>query len=223
MAALDIPEEYEDGLVRLNGLTEQAFDELASALEAADFALRHPALAQNVASKVTSIPADEISDIVEMLISMNIVRRGADVSTSEFVNDVYEAATESDNPDLLSIAEHEETFKKRLSRLLEAKSLEVISKAQSVILDHERRFCSSRIATDVSPVFGSDAEKPPMAAVITHTLRISFHGDSNDLEEFFVEMNERDLGKLSRSIVRAEQKAKSLKAVLDAAKLPYLE
>ena len=158
-----------------------------------------------------------------MLISMNIVRRGADVGIPEFIDDVYEAITESDNVDLLSTSKQEETLKKRLSRLLEAKSLEVISKAQSVILDHERRFCSSRIATDVSPVFSSDAEKPPMAAVITHTLRISFHGDSNDLEEFFVEMNERDLAKLNRSIIRAEQKAKSLKAVLDAAKLPYLE
>lgn len=223
MAALDIPEEYEDGLVTVIKLSDEAFNELASALGTAAFALRHRALALNVASTVTSIPEEEISQIIEMLISMNIVRRGADVDTSEFVDDVYDAITESDDPELAFISEKEETFKKRLSRLLESKSLEVISKAQSVMLDHERRFCSARIGTDVSPVFSSDAEQPPMAAVITHTLRISFHQDSNDIKEFFVEMNERDLEKLNRSIKRAEQKAKGLKTVLDAAKLPYLE
>jgi hypothetical protein len=222
MAALDIPEEYQDGLAELSALSDDAFNELASALETAAFALRHRALAANVISKVESIPKDQIEQIVEMLVSMNIVRRHADVNETEFVEDVYEAITESDDaPEF--ITEQEESFKKRLTRLLAAKSLEVVSKAQSVILDHERRFCTVRIATDVSPVFSSDAQQPPMAAVITHTLRISFHQDSNDIKEFFVEMNEGDLEKLTRSIQRAEQKAKGLKSVLDAAKLPYLE
>ncbi len=221
MAALDIPEEYEDGLAILGAFSDEVFSELASALETATFALRHRALAANVASKVASIPRDQVESIVEMLVSMNIVRRHADVTEADFVDDVYEALTESEDSD--SIIEQEETFKSRLTRLLAAKSLEVVSKAQSVILDHERRFCTSRIATDVSPVFSANAEEPPMAAVITHTLRISFHQDSNDIKEFFVEMNEGDLQKLSDSIQRAEQKAKGLKAVLDAAKLPYLE
>lgn len=224
MAALDLPPEYEDGLITVNTLSDEAFDELASALETAPFALRHRQFASNVAPRVKSLPKSDVAGIVEMLISMNLVRRGASVHISEFVDDVYEAATESDNEELItSIFEKGEQFSKRLSRLLECKSLEVVSKAQSVIIDHERRFCSARIATDVSPVFSSDAEQPPMAAVITHTMRISFHQESNEIKEFFVEMNEGDLKKLSHSIKRAGQKSKSLKAVLDAAKLPYLE
>jgi hypothetical protein len=224
MAALDIPEEYEDGLVTVNSLSDEAFNELASALETAPFALRHRLFAANVAPRAKSLSKSDVSDIIGMLISMNLVRRGAEVNTSEFVDDVYEAATESDNEELITtIFEQGERFTKRLSRLLECKSLEVVSKAQSVILDHERRFCSARIATDVSPVFSSDAEQPPMAAVITHTLRISFHQESNEIKEFFVEMNDGDLRKLSHSIKRAGQKTKGLKAVLDAAKLPYLE
>lgn len=221
MAALNLPQDYQEGLASLSKLSEESFNELASALETASVALRHRVVAANVASQVKSIPRDEIAEIIEMLVSMNIVRRNADVDKSEFIEDVYEAMQESENSELASITE--ESIKPRLSRALTAKSLEVVSKAQSVAIDHERRFCTSRIATDISPVFSEDAEKPPMAAVITHALRISFHQDSNEIREFFVEMDGDDLRELSRSIERAEQKAKSLKSVLDAAQLPYLE
>lgn len=221
MAALNLPEEYQQGLITLGKLDDKSFDELLNALETAGFALQHRILAARVSSQVEAIPKEDIARIVEMLVSMNIVRRSANVEKSEFINDVIEAIRETDNNDLIFLTS--EMVENRLGRLLSAKSLEVVSKAQAVTIDHERRFCSSRIATDISPVFGDDAESGPMAAVITHALRISFHQDSNDLKEFFVEMDGDDLMDLRDSIDRAEQKAKSLKSILDAAKLPYVE
>jgi len=223
MAALDIPEQYLDGVALIGGLNDEAFNELLSALETAPLAFRHRLFASNVAAEVKSISKADISQIVEMLISMNIVRRSASVEISEFINDVYDAVVDIGDEEFDSIVEQEDQFKTKLSRLLSSKSLEIVSKAQSVILDHERRFCSVRVASSISPVFGSDAEQPPLAAVITHTLRISYHQESNDIKEFFVELSEKDLKKLSHSIKRAGQKAKALKAILDNGKLPNLE
>lgn len=221
MAALTLPEEYQQGLITLAKLDDKPFDKLLNALETAGFALQHRTLSAKVSSQIETIPKQDIARIVEMLVSMNIVRRSANIEKSEFIDDVIEAIRESDNEELIFISA--EWVENRLGRLLGAKSLEVVSKAQAVTIDHERRFCSSRIATDISPVFGDDAESGPMAAVITHALRISFHQDSNDLKEFFVEMDSDDLMELRDSIDRAEQKAESLKSVLDAAKLPYVE
>ena len=221
MAALNLPEEYQYGLVTLGKLEESLFDELATALETAGFVLRLKILSASIAERVKSLSKEDASQIVEMLVSMNIVRRNAGVDLSQFVDDVSEAIDESDNDELAVI--DKELVKKRLGHLLTAKSLDVLSKAQSVTIDHERRFCTARIATDISPVFGDDVESGPMAAVITHALRISFHQDSNDLKEFFVEMDSDDLKELRSSIDRAEEKAKSLRDVLDSAKLPYVE
>ncbi len=223
MAALDIPEQYLDGVALIGGLNDEAFNELVSALETAPLAFRHRLFASNVASEVKSISKADISQIVEMLISMNIVRRSASVEISEFINDVYDAVVDIGDEQFDSIIKQEDQFKTKLSRLLSSKSLEMVSKAQSVILDHERRFCSVRIASSISPVFSSDAEQPPLAAVITHTLRISYHQESDDIKEFFVELSEKDLKKLSHSIKRAGQKAKALKAILENGKLPNLE
>lgn len=221
MAALNLPQDYEHGLVELGTLDDKLFNELVVALETAGFALRPQTVSASVSSQVTGIPKSDVIQIIDMLVSMNVVRNSANVEKSQFVKDVTEAIADSDNDDLISI--DTDTIEKRLSRILGTKSLEVVSKAQAVTIDHERRFCTARIATDISPVFGDNVEAGPLAAVLTHALRISFHQDSNEIKEFFVEMDGDDLMDLRNSIDRAEEKAKSLRTILDAAKLPYVE
>lgn len=222
MPRLEIPEEYTIGFVYLIGLSDQSFQELASALDATPFELKHTAIANNVASQTPNIPKEEVDEVLDLLVALNIVRGNANVTTAEFVDDVCDGLEEFENPELDLTDGQRETFKQRLAQLLDNKALGVASKARLLQLEHEHRYCDARILTDIRPLFSSDIELQPVAAVITHTLRVKYH-QSNDLKEIYVVLKSSDLEDLRVAIERAEKKANGLKALLDGAKLSYLE
>lgn len=222
MASLDIPQEYREGIAKFVSLSDESFQELIAALEQTPPALKYSTVATNVASKVTSIPKDDVEDIVEIAVSLNIVRHGVDVAEAEFLDDVLEGLDETDVDALHLTGEARDRFKRRLSTLLSTRSLQVASRVRSLQIEHDRRFCSARILTDIRPVFGVNPDDAPMAAVVTNTLRVSYHHNS-ELKDVYLVLTADDLKKLRESIERAEKKAQSLKAVLDAAKVPYLE
>jgi hypothetical protein len=222
MARLDIPEEYREGLAKFAALPDEAFQELFSALEGTPPALKYSDVARNVAAKVKSIPGEDVEEIVEIIVSLNIVRHGADVTDGEFLEDVLEGLDETDLEELHLTGAVRENFKGRFAKLLGTTSLKVAARVRSLQIEHDRRFCSARILTDIRPVFGLNPEDSPMAAVVTNTLRVSYHQDS-ELKDVYLVLTADDLKKLRESIERAEKKALSLKAVLDTAKVPYLE
>jgi hypothetical protein len=222
MAKLELPTEFHEGLASIINLSDEAFDKLVSALVSAPPALKPSILAANTASQIDIIPKEDITGIVEIVVSLHVVYSSADVTESEFLNDLCDALNETDAPELkLDDAGHEK-FKQRLSRLLATKSLDVVSRGQSLQIDYDHRFCRGRVLTDIRPIFGSNPDESPMAAVVTNTLRITYHVD-DDTKDFYVVINASDLRKLRESIERAEKKAEALKSVLDAAKVSYLE
>jgi len=80
-----------------------------------------------------------------------------------------------------------------------------------------------RILTDVRPVFEPSApEAAPAGAVIVHTLKISYRGD-NSAKDFFVALDSEDVRQLTEQLERARSKAESLKSVLKAAEVPYID
>jgi hypothetical protein len=85
-----------------------------------------------------------------------------------------------------------------------------------------RVFHSARILTDIRPVFGRDADVPPIGAVIAHVLKIDYfsQGDSGSL---YVSLNNRDLELLRNLVDRAFTKLKTLRAVLESTGLPFDE
>ncbi len=72
------------------------------------------------------------------------------------------------------------------------------------------------------PVFGSDVEKPPGVVVVTHTLKVAYHR-AQELEEIFFALDEEDLQELKKAVVRAESKAKSIRAALASSQLRVAE
>src|SRR5438874_2150418 len=116
MAALEIPEEYQEGLAKLSSLSDQSFQELLSALEESPIALKYTTVARNVASKVTAIPKEDVEEIIGLGIALNIVRSNATVKTPEFLEDVCEALDESGKVEFTS--DGRDDFKQRLLQLL---------------------------------------------------------------------------------------------------------
>jgi hypothetical protein len=70
-------------------------------------------------------------------------------------------------------------------------------------------------------VFGEDVSQGPSSAVITHTLKISYHQDA-DHKEILIVLDEQDLIALMEVIDRAFKKAGALTALLTKSGLPRL-
>jgi len=222
MAGLEVPEEYQEGLSKLISLSEESFQELLSGLESAPFALKYRSVAANAAKRITTIPAEDVQEAVEILVTLSIVRSGVDVTDDEFLNDLCDALNSSGVPELQITDENSDKVKQRIHLLLNTKSVEVASKARALQIEHDHRYCSARILTDIRPVFGSNPEDRPVAAVVTNTLRLTYH-QGPELKEFYIVLNAEELRKLASAVERAEKKAAGLKSVLDSASVYYLE
>lgn len=147
-------------------------------------------------------------------------REYAGVTIEIFAGDVVEAL---EGYGLLA-EEDEATAKDRLIRILDFEPLRIQAKAVLLRLEHERRFCSSRIMTDARPVFGDDPEAPPVGMLITHTLKITFHSDEGaEHKEVYVTLRSKDLDELREAVTRAESKEKSLREALIPTKIPLFD
>lgn len=93
-----------------------------------------------------------------------------------------------------------------------------------MLFEHEHSFRQARIFTDIRPVFepGQPADAPPQGGTIVHTLKISYYAD-NEPKDFFIALDTSDTRALRDQLERADMKAQSLKAVLAAAKVRYID
>ena len=220
MAKLTIPPQYHAGLKLLMELDEETADKLYSALSDAPPAIDEQGLAQAITSKVEGVSVDDLEIITEMLISLQATANYYGISADIFTLDICEAITE-DAIEGLKV-ESADSCTNRLRRFFDVESLSVPQKVISVLRDHEYMFCKARIITDIRPVFGSDIEQGPTAAVIVHMLKISYH-EGDDIKDFYLAMDTGDIQSLRDILDRADAKAKILKPVLENAKVPYLD
>jgi len=222
MAVFTIPEEYEIGLARLLTLTDASVQELLSALDEIAPSIRYRTVANRVASKVSSIPAEDLEDIFEVLFSLNALRTGAEVPTDFFVEDICEAVNESRSELLEHASKRCDGFKQNFIKLLESKTLEIASKSGMLLREHGRTYCSARVLSDIRPIFGESVEDAPIASMIIHTLKITYH-QGDELKDLFVAMSSRDVQRLRELLDRADAKAGSLKTLLGASSTPYVD
>ena len=222
MASLSIPDAYEDGFAKLIALTGAVRDQLLAALLEAPMALRPSVLASQTAVKLGgSIGSSDLEEIVEALASLYYISEDFD-NKDELAQDLVEAIEDSRPGELKLPATERECFKQQLSKFLDVDSLRIASKALFLLHEYERVFCSARVMTDIRPIFGSSPDDAPRAALIVHTLKLNYH-DATGLKQFYITMDSDEMDELMFVLDRAESKAKSLKAVLDIAKLPHVD
>lgn len=222
MAIFIIPKEYEVGLAGLLSLSDSSVKELLSALESVSPSVRYKSLADRVAPKVSSIPKDELEDVIEVLFSLSSIRTAAEVPTDVFVADICEAVNESGSPLLEEASSRCDSFKRNFAQLLECKTLEIASKAGMLLREHAQTYCSARILSDIRPIFGESVEAVPIAATVVHTLKVAYH-QGDELKDFFLAMSTKDVRKLRELLDRADAKAESLKTFTVASNTPFVD
>jgi len=223
MAEITIPEPYQAGLATIVGLSDDSVGELVSALRAIPTKLFPYTLAHEIAPSVQSISVDDLSEVIETLQSLYLTKIYHEVPADVMADDIAEAATENGLSEHLRLSGLDrEKFKNRLATLLSIESLEILAKALGILRNNQNVFHEARIITEIRPVFGSNVEEAPPAAVVVHMLNISCHGTDGH-KEFFIALDTDDIEVLRDVVDRAETKAESLKAMLNKADITYLE
>ncbi len=210
MAVLRIPKRERTGLATLRTMKDPVFADLQTKIE------HSPA---SIPAAVEGVSPVGIQEVMETLTWMYRVRVAAEVAVSEFIDDVCDALREQE--ELRS--EDEPRLRERLSKLLAIEGLNVEAKATMLYGEHANVFCSTRILTDVRPVFGVNVSEMPDAYIVTHTLKLDYHAEQGRLKEFYVALASEDLVELKIAIDRAEAKAKSIRQVLDKTNVRFVD
>jgi hypothetical protein len=217
MAALTIPKEFQPAIADIVTFDDSAFAGLLEAIKAAKLSFTNDDLLSNVTANIASIESDRVEAIIEVLTTLHFIRSGARVSLNQFVDDVLEGAAETDLAEV--IAKSHDKAGQRLIALLSEKAIGFAAKAREKQRDFERSYCTAEMLTDIRPIFGN-GDGSPIAAVLTHTLKISYH-QREKLNDLFITLNSDDLEELDDIIQQARIESEQLGVVLDKAQIAY--
>jgi hypothetical protein len=221
MVSLRVPKRHHGGLGKFLSLPEEAAQELFSSLERSGLTLELRELLRNSVTIIEAIPASDTNSIADALVSLYLFRASENKPTAEFVDELSQAIEQSGSEELSLSDDARANIKSRLTRLLDIDTIVVAAKAIGTTYDYGGVFSKARVSTDIRPVFGTDT-KTPRAAAIIHNLRIHYHHD-DEHKDFFVAIDTQDIQKFIDVLERAKEKAESLKVMIAAANVPYIE
>ena len=219
--ALNIPKRDSAGIASIINLPDASVELLIKALINAPNLSDADEMAKHISSEVSSISLEQLTTIIDTLYSIYHLREFSGVSFSRFLDDLIDGIATSSYPELDSKNIEFNSLRQRFEKLLNIDTLKIISKAARLQSDGERLYCSSKILSDIRPVFREDPSVRPVGAVITHTLKITCHV-GKDLEEFHVVLDSYELELLKDVIIRACVKDETLRALMKEANLPDL-
>ena len=222
MTPIRIPKESERGLANIRALDEKSFQQLVSRLSEAPPTFDPAELAEKVAAHLDNVARLDVDSIVSTLCSLQTALEYFDSSIPELVGRVSRAMAQSEIQELRLTAEDMTGFQDRLAKLLGLESIGIRSRAVSLLKEEDHAYCSARVLTDIRPMFDSDLTTRPTAALIIHTMRISYH-EGAELKQFYMALDSDGVTALREILARADAKAENLKSVLNAAGIPYLD
>lgn len=219
----EIPSQYENGFAKLISLLgSESAQELLEALKEVPPTIDYLTMTSELDQKVSTIPHDDVADIVFALLPLSTLQADLDTPASNIAESISREIERSDSESLKLTSEVRERFKGFLVELLSSPPLKIAGKARNLQLEDEHVFQEARIVTDIRPVFGDDAASHPEGAIIVHTLKLSYL-DGNQFKNFYISIDARDARVLRNLLERADTKAGGLRNVLKAADVPHID
>ena len=217
-----IPERYQSGMAKLISLPDSALEELVLILNEIPRSLNLNSIKEYIVSKVSTMLESEVDELIGALDSLYYIKSQSDISVQDFSEQVLQAMNETGNKALQVEPSVREPFKERLIRLMSGKLLRIAIKSRDVLYEQERTFGSAIMLSDIRLIFEEAGENNPDTAIIVHTLKIHyFQNDQHN--EFFVSLDVGDVDSLIETLIRAKEKTETLKSILAAADVPYID
>jgi hypothetical protein len=172
-------------------------------------------------SRMTAaIPADYVEATSRLFFGLAIIARDNFTSQAEFLSGLDEAVS-SLNWSAEDIARWNDA-RDALVAVLWARDLVLAAKAMDLIFDFEKFCLNTRIITDVRPVF-DDQRIAIVGGIIMHTLRIEYRADDGRRKNISIELDSRDIERLTKSCTDAITKMNRAKELFsEQLKLPWI-
>jgi hypothetical protein len=219
--ALTIPKEHHSALAKLKDLPATVFDALIAGLSKESIEPDPAKVSTHLKGTIDGISEEDLNDVIETIFALYRVRAFVDVGHAKFVNDLMTALRDTGDPALRLDKEQARDFHDRLATTLEIQTLNTVAKGITLQRDGERLYCEAKILSDMRPVFGEDVTAGPVGFVVKHDLKIVYH-ERRAHREFYVVLDDMDLGRLQEVVERAVAKAALLREFLTKANLPDL-
>lgn len=211
--ALDISERQAGYIAAIQKLRSASMEQLILALANAPPTSNPKKMADRIAEQVPSVPVERLGGMLDTLYTLYHIRELSGVQHPQFLEDLIEGLRKDRN---VQLTEGQlKRFRAVLERLMDIETLKPIAKAARLQRDGERLYCTSKTLSDIRPVFENDPTNRPLGAVLTHTLKISYHEGSNH-REFHVVLDSNDLEQLAEVVQRAKDKDKTLRELLES-------
>jgi hypothetical protein len=219
-----VPRRYQSGLAKISRLDDESTHELWTALQQTPSSTDSDTLVSAVAAAVDTIAVSDLEEIVPALLHYYAFRDATQSSASEVAEGIAHEMEEIPSTSLRLSPKDSETLQARLLELLSIDSLYAIARAARLSLENEHSFTEARVVTDIRPVFDQERpEAPPTGAIVVHTLRITYVSDNNEIKNFFVALDTNEVRELLKHLERADLKAESIKKILDATEMDYID
>lgn len=208
MANYNIPKEDLKGFVTIAGLSQATLAKLTNAIENAPVGLLPKELTENLASKV-DLKRELLTQIIEIVYAINGIKVKENKTSESITKDVLESIKLT-NPEFKLSAPALRNLNTNLTKLLSFDgSLALTLKSHSLSVEYERVYLSSRIMTDIRPVFTELKDKMD-AAILVHSLKLKYR-INNESKSVFLTLTSKELKELKEHIIRAEKKEDIIK------------
>lgn len=218
MAITTIPAVYRPGFAKIKSLSSADVESLVAALEKTEGIGRLKDVTSLVVEQVPGLSRTDVESILRTLFSLCVFASDEATPLSERISELTNAMQASGRQELKLSEDEKAEFEKRLNRLLSVGTVLISAKVERLRLDHPNTLHDAIILSDIRPVFDKPKGRP-VGCTIFHTLEIEYH-ESGEHKEFYVVLDSEDLAKMKKTIQRAEEKAESLRTLLESAGLP---
>lgn len=204
-AAVAVPAKHRRALEFLAELGEEAWEALSSSLEGST-ALRIAELEATFRQAISD-SGDELSRLSEALTSMLVSMSTHGGESHTMAQGVGASSDLKLDNGLRSI------LVDRLLLLLSHPRVRLVGKATTIVTSHYRIFHTCGIVTDIRPIFAERPDERPLAAGLTHTLRLGFY-ENGQLKSNYLVLDNDDLERVVSEATRALEKARSLEGLI---------
>lgn len=215
---------YQGGLVKFRNLPDESAQDLLASLRDVPWKVSARSLSSSVASKVDTVSASDVEEIVTALLHIHSIRDEGKLPVSDLAEGIARGVEGlANDEDKATLEDKRETFQTRLTEALSIEQLRTIARAAGLLFENENSATDTRIITDIRPIF--EQESPhvaPAGAMVVHTLRIGYVTNGED-KSFFVALDADDIQELIEQLQRANSKTESLRSVLKAAQVDYVD
>ena len=210
MANIQIPKSVKKGSEIATSLSRDDIKSIIQNLKDAQIGISSEELINSIVS-TTTLNADDAYELIMMVQSFVGIGDYFDKSSEDIVDDLIDTYEKSsltvDNKDI---------FKDFLLQILEPSNTRAINltrKAYQLIFDRDNLLKDSRVITDVRPLFNDTEGEKIEALTIIYNLRVTYsRGRYSEDENIVFALDDDDIDRLKRSLIRAEKKAEIIKS-----------